>query len=307
MFPQGRSAAVWKPTNDPVYNQDRKGRITNKLKKLLQDARELREHPRDGDGDPKLEAMTQVKEDLSEWLPPYREFATDAQAKLEEVYRQDDTNQEKLTAWREGATIATDLICAVEDALKDITTLFSYEERKAVQKKEKEAKEAEDEKEAIRKGHELLLSNRKEAQKEADRKHQERALQEKREKRRADQAAAAAAAAAAASGHKVKIKAMEVPVFGGDKLKWFEFLEAFELCIHKNDKVDKLEKFNYLRQHLSGEPSKRVNAYPLTAASYVDAVTMLTNLYGDKQRIRRQYQQGLTDMPAVTTAHIPVL
>ena len=158
-------------------------------------------------------------------------------------------------------------------------------------------------------------TDQKVAQREADRKlkEQRQELEKERLKVEKDRLAAEAESANTSAtvsgngGHKVKIPPMTVPIFSGNKLKWYEFWEAFEVSIHKNQRVETLEKFNYLRQHLTGEPAIQVNSFPMTASSYSDAVELLGKMYGDKQEIRKQYQRKLMDMRPVLVMNTGLL
>ena len=50
-------------------------------------------------------------------------------------------------------------------------------------------------------------------------------------------------------------------IFSGDKLKWNEFLDSFESAVHRNKKLSKIEKFNYLKSKISGDALKAIPGY----------------------------------------------
>ncbi|GFX56929.1 integrase catalytic domain-containing protein [Trichonephila clavipes] len=50
----------------------------------------------------------------------------------------------------------------------------------------------------------------------------------------------------------VKLPKLTINHFYGDNSQWLTFLNTFETAIHKNESLDKITKFNYLRTYLKG-------------------------------------------------------
>ena len=51
----------------------------------------------------------------------------------------------------------------------------------------------------------------------------------------------------------VKLPKFKFCPFNGDKLKWVKFWQSLETSVQKNDILSNIEKFNYLRNKLSGD------------------------------------------------------
>ena len=45
----------------------------------------------------------------------------------------------------------------------------------------------------------------------------------------------------------MKLQNLDMLSFSGDKLKWSEVWDSFESAVHRNKKLSKIERFNYLK------------------------------------------------------------
>ena len=87
--------------------------------------------------------------------------------------------------------------------------------------------------------------------------------------------------------------------FSGDKLKWNEFWDSFESAIHKNKKLPKIEKFNYLKSKLSGDAQKAISGLPLSNDNYDIAIDILKTRFGrDQELVDLHYTQLINLQPA---------
>lgn len=81
----------------------------------------------------------------------------------------------------------------------------------------------------------------------------------------------------------VKLPKIDIISFYGDKIKWIEFWDSFESTIHKNKKLSKVEKFNYLKSKLGGEAKQAISGLNLSNDNYEVAVSILQERFGNIQ------------------------
>ena len=71
--------------------------------------------------------------------------------------------------------------------------------------------------------------------------------------------------------------------FDGNILKWQEIWDAFDSTIHKNQRLERVNKFNYLRSQLIGSANETIAGLDLTSDNYDIAIKLLKERYGRKQ------------------------
>ena len=97
----------------------------------------------------------------------------------------------------------------------------------------------------------------------------------------------------------VRLPKLEIPSFNGDKLKWTEFLDAFEASIHKNTDISAIEKLNYLMSKLIGEAKQSVSGIHLSNENYAVVVDLLKERYGDQQTVVNSHYVELINLKSV--------
>jgi len=83
----------------------------------------------------------------------------------------------------------------------------------------------------------------------------------------------------------VKLPKLEIGSFNGDKLRWHEFWDSFETAVHRNETLSEIDKFNYLRNKLTGEARSAIAGLSLSNGNYTVAVKILQERFGDKQEV----------------------
>ena len=102
----------------------------------------------------------------------------------------------------------------------------------------------------------------------------------------------------------VKLPKVDMIPFSGDKLRWFEFWDAFENAVHNNKRLSNIEKFNYLKNKLSGEAKSAVLGLTLSKENYLVAIGVLKERFGNEQEvIDLHYNQMINLLPATNTTH----
>ena len=82
-----------------------------------------------------------------------------------------------------------------------------------------------------------------------------------------------------------KLPKLELPTFDGNILEWTSFKDSFDAAVDTNQTLTDVQKFNYLKTLLKGEPARQIAALALTDANYAIAVTQLKDRYDNKRKI----------------------
>ena len=105
-----------------------------------------------------------------------------------------------------------------------------------------------------------------------------------------------------ASQHKsvrARLPKLEARKFDGKVHEWQEFWDSFESAIHRNDMLENLDKFSYLRGLLVRPARSAIAGFALTSANYQAAVELLNKRYGKKEAIQRAYVNALLNVQPV--------
>ena len=102
-----------------------------------------------------------------------------------------------------------------------------------------------------------------------------------------------------ASKTKVRLPKLEVQKFDGKLHKCQEFWDSFESAIHRNESLDDVDKFSYLRGLLVGPARSAIAGFGLTSANYESAVELLNKRYGKKTAIQQAHVNELLNTQPV--------
>lgn len=100
-----------------------------------------------------------------------------------------------------------------------------------------------------------------------------------------------------------RLPKLEITPFRGDLHKWSSFWEQFEGTIHNNASVSINDKFHYLRKYLVGDAAATIAGLPTTETCYTDAISMLQQRFGDKQKIEQHHLTVLRHLPRVKSSN----
>lgn len=98
----------------------------------------------------------------------------------------------------------------------------------------------------------------------------------------------------------IKLPEIKLPKFSGTYDKWLEFRDAFNSMIDKNDSLDAVQKFYYLRAHLEGEAARMIESITVTEQNYKVALTLLEQRYENKRLIIFNYVKALFEAAPMT-------
>ena len=99
-----------------------------------------------------------------------------------------------------------------------------------------------------------------------------------------------------------RLPKLELKRFGGDPLEWYMFWDTFESAIDKNEGLDDVSKFSYLKSVLDGKAADCVKGLALTASNYMNAVELLRDRFADPQVVITANMDVLISLEAVTSA-----
>ena len=73
----------------------------------------------------------------------------------------------------------------------------------------------------------------------------------------------------------------ELKRFNGNPLEWHMFWDTFKSNIDKDESLDNVTKFNYLKGILDGKDADCVKSLMLTPSNYVNVCTILQDRFAD--------------------------
>ena len=94
----------------------------------------------------------------------------------------------------------------------------------------------------------------------------------------------------------VKLPRLEIVKFNGEYTKWQTFYDSFQAAVDNNNTLSNVEKFNYLRSYLANDAYNCVAGLSLTNENYVQALNLLKERYGNKQKIITSHVNELLEM-----------
>ena len=97
-----------------------------------------------------------------------------------------------------------------------------------------------------------------------------------------------------------RLPKLDLPIFTGDISNWNSFYDLFNSAIHDNDTLKSVQKFQYLKLTLKGEPLALVKNLTLTDDNYSIARKLLEDRYANKRLISSHHLQILIDLPTLT-------
>ncbi|XP_060598916.1 uncharacterized protein LOC132752597 [Ruditapes philippinarum] len=95
-----------------------------------------------------------------------------------------------------------------------------------------------------------------------------------------------------------KLPKLDLPKFDGNVLDWCSFWDSYESAIHTNLSLSGVQKFNYLKSCLKNEALQTIAGFALTNVNYEQAISLLHERYGQKDRIIQTYMKALLEVPA---------
>ena len=98
---------------------------------------------------------------------------------------------------------------------------------------------------------------------------------------------------------------LELKKFDGNILKWHEFWDTFDLTIHQNERLQSVDKFNYLRSQLLGSANYTIAQLDLKNDNYDIAIKLIKERYGKKQILIDTYYAQMMNLPIAMNKTLP--
>ena len=102
------------------------------------------------------------------------------------------------------------------------------------------------------------------------------------------------------SSTSVKLPKLEIDAFDGNPLKWQSFWDGYYPIVHDNADLSDIEKFQYLRRYLKGDPNRLANSYRLTSVNYDVEIAELQERYSQPQIVVFAHLTALLELSEVT-------
>ena len=102
----------------------------------------------------------------------------------------------------------------------------------------------------------------------------------------------------------MKLLKLKLKKFDGDILKWQEFWDAFDSTIHQNERLQKVDKFNYLRSQLVGLANETIAGLNLKNGNYHIVIKLLmifitqTNTGTIVKHVPQEQMVGIRSFPS---------
>jgi hypothetical protein len=106
---------------------------------------------------------------------------------------------------------------------------------------------------------------------------------------------------------KVNLPKLSLTPFSGDILKWQSFKDGFDAAVHNDTSLGDIQKFQYLRAHLSGDAAQAIDGLSLTNDNYANAIDLLVERYGQKHKIINAYMTALWKLESPTGSLVSLI
>ncbi|XP_054713428.1 uncharacterized protein LOC129222889 [Uloborus diversus] len=93
-----------------------------------------------------------------------------------------------------------------------------------------------------------------------------------------------------------KLPKLTIAKFYGDVSQWLTFWNSFESAIHKNELLNNVDKFNYLKAYLGGTAMNTVEGFPITAENYDNAIRALKDRYAETDLLISAHMNNIINM-----------
>ena len=104
-----------------------------------------------------------------------------------------------------------------------------------------------------------------------------------------------------------KLPKLTLKKFNGDPLMFRSFWDSFESAVDRNNSLDDIAKFNYLKGLLEGKASLVLQGLSLTSENYNNAITLLKERFGDPQVIITAHMDALLAISPVASGNVSAL
>ena len=98
--------------------------------------------------------------------------------------------------------------------------------------------------------------------------------------------------------HRIKLQPLRLKEFSGCLQDWQRFWDGFCSAVYENEDVATINKFQYLLGLLKGDAALAIAGLPVKAVNYYEAIAILTNRFGQRQKIIDSHMDALMNLPS---------
>lgn len=91
----------------------------------------------------------------------------------------------------------------------------------------------------------------------------------------------------------IRLPTIELAKFSGDTAEWFGFRDTFESLISKNENIDPIQKFHYLKAALEGGAAQIIKSLEFTAVNYAVAWDTICDRFNNKRLLTHNHIKAI--------------
>lgn len=100
----------------------------------------------------------------------------------------------------------------------------------------------------------------------------------------------------------VKLPRLTLDKYYGDVSAWQGFWSQFEAAVHKNESLELVDKFNYLKSYVGGTAANAISGLSLSASNYESAIKILMDRFGRKDLVVSAHMNKLLSLTPVRSS-----
>ena len=97
---------------------------------------------------------------------------------------------------------------------------------------------------------------------------------------------------------RIKLQLLRLKEFSGRLQDWQQYSDGFCSAVQEKEDVATINKFQYLLGLLKGDATLAIAGLPVKATNYYEAIAILTNRFGQRQRIIDSHMDALMNLPS---------
>lgn len=97
----------------------------------------------------------------------------------------------------------------------------------------------------------------------------------------------------------ITLPKIQIPFFDGEYENWPSFYDLFQKVLHENSSLSDIEKMQYLKTHIRGEPSKLIQHLQISEANYETAWNLLQKRYQNSRLLLSKLIDKILDLPSI--------
>ncbi|GFV81788.1 uncharacterized protein TNCV_1056771 [Trichonephila clavipes] len=97
----------------------------------------------------------------------------------------------------------------------------------------------------------------------------------------------------------INLPKLHINKYSGNYSEWLDFYNLFESSIHSNNRLSKVDKFNYLKSYLCGNALACINGFLISDDNYDRALDLLKDRFGNKNMLINAHLSNLLNLTPV--------